>query len=132
MEPFEVLLPRDLRRLRTLREELRSWLDVVDVPPEERDAVVLAVHEAAANAIEHAGARVLVRGARDEDKIILVVTNEGRWVGSRPADDLTRGRGLTLMHELMSNLDISRQPDRTVVRMRLDLRAADGERLAPR
>jgi len=125
VEPFEASLPRDLRRLRALREKLRSWLEEVDVPSTEHDAVVLAVHEAAANAIEHAGARVTVRGARDDEKLILVVSNEGRWTGARPTEDLARGRGLTLMHGLMSNLDISRNPGRTTVRMRLDLQPGE-------
>jgi anti-sigma regulatory factor (Ser/Thr protein kinase) len=91
------------------------------VDPTQRDAVVLAVHEAAANAIEHAGATVTIRGARDEDRLIVVVSNEGRWTGSTPTDDLARGRGLTIMDGLMSKLEISRGAGRTTVRMRLDL-----------
>lgn len=122
-------MPRDLRRLRGLRHELGRWLALVEVPEEYRDAVVLAVHEAAANAIEHAGARVTVRGARDEDRVIVVVSNEGRWTGPRPADELGGGHGLTIMQGLMSNLEIARGPSRTTVRMRLDL--ANGRAPAP-
>lgn len=121
MEPFEASFPRDLHRLRTLRRDLRRWLERIDVDPAQRDAVVLAVHEAAANAIEHAGAKVTVRGARDEDRLIVVVSNEGRWTGSSPTHDLARGRGLTIMDGLMSRLEISRGAGRTTVRMRLDL-----------
>ena len=121
VEPFEASFPRDLHRLRGLRRELRTWLERIDVHPAQRDAVVLAVHEAAANAIEHAGAKVTVRGARDQDRLIVVVSNDGRWSGSSPTDDLARGRGLTIMEGLMSNLEISRAAGRTTVRMRLDL-----------
>jgi anti-sigma regulatory factor (Ser/Thr protein kinase) len=121
VEPFEASFPRDLHRLRGLRRDLRKWLERVDVDPTQRDAVVLAVHEAAANAIEHAGATVTIRGARDEDRLIVVVSNEGRWTGSTPTDDLARGRGLTIMDGLMSKLEISRGAGRTTVRMRLDL-----------
>jgi anti-sigma regulatory factor (Ser/Thr protein kinase) len=121
VEPFAASFPRDLQRLRGLRRELSGWLDRVDVPPTQRDAVVLAVHEAAANAIEHADAKVTVRGARDEDRLIVVVSNEGRWTGSSPTDDLERGRGLTIMQGLMSKLEISRAAGTTTVRMRLDL-----------
>jgi serine/threonine-protein kinase RsbW len=121
VEPFEASFPRDLHRLRGLRRDLRRWLERVDVDPAQRDAVVLAVHEAAANAIEHAGAKVTVRGARDDDRLIVVVSNEGRWTGSSPTDDLARGRGLTIMDGLMSKLEISRGASRTTVRMRLDL-----------
>lgn len=123
--PFEASLPRDLARLRGLRQDLRRWLDAIGVPTEQREAVVLAVHEASANAIEHAGAGVLVKGARDRDKLILFVSNEGRWTGSRPSEELERGRGLTLMQALMSNLEISRRSGHTTIRMRLELGAAE-------
>ena len=121
VEAFESFLPRDLSRLRGLRHDLGSWLDDNDVGPEQRDAVILAVHEAAANAIQHAGSQVVVSGSRDGDEVSVVVRNTGRWTGSRPNVELARGRGLTIMHGLMSNLEISRQPDGTTVRMRLEL-----------
>lgn len=125
MEPFESYLPRDLHRLRALRRDLAGWLDRTGVPPEKRDAIVLAVHEAAANAIQHAGSRVTVRGARDEDKVIVVVSNSGRWSGGKVEAEIDRGRGLTIMRGLMSHLDVSRMPDQTTIRMRLDLDAGD-------
>jgi anti-sigma regulatory factor (Ser/Thr protein kinase) len=107
-------------RLRELRHDLAGWLDSVGVTDDRRDAVVLAVHEAAANAIEHACSRVTIRGARDDDKLIVVVTNNGRWRGPAP-DELARGRGLTVMRGLVSQLEISTEPDRTSVRMRMDI-----------
>ena len=118
MEPFEASLPPDLARLRALRRGLGDWLDRIGASSDQRDAVVLAIHEAAANAIEHAKGRVTVRGARDEEKLLLVVSNTGRWKGSEPSD-IGLG-GLTLMRALMSNLEIHVEPDRTTVRMRLD------------
>ena len=118
MEPFEASLPPDLARLRPLRSALGYWLDKIGASSEQRDAVVLAIHEAAANAIEHANGRVTVRGARDEEKLLLVVSNTGRWKGSLPSD-MGMG-GLTLIRALMSNLEIHVEPDRTTVRMRLD------------
>jgi len=118
VEPFEASLPPDLERLRALRRELGDWLDKVGASSDQRDAVVLAIHEAAANAIEHANGRVTVRGAGDEDKLLLVVSNTGRWKGSGPSDGGVGG--LTLMRALMSNLEIHVEPERTTVRMRLD------------
>lgn len=104
--------------MRPLRHELGGWLDRVGASNEQRDAVTLAIHEAVANAIGHANGRVTVRGVRDEEKLLLVVSNTGRWKGSRPSD---RGLGgLTLMRALMSNLEIHVEPERTIVRMRLD------------
>jgi anti-sigma regulatory factor (Ser/Thr protein kinase) len=120
MEPFEASLPPDLSRLRGLRHDLAAWLDSIEVDAYRRDAVVLAVHEAAANGIEHANGRVTVRGSRDEDKLLLVVSNSGRWTGPRPGE-LNRGRGLTLMRALLSRMEIGVEPDGTTVRMRMDL-----------
>ena len=120
MEPFHVSLPPDLSRLQGLRHDLDAWLGKVEVEGDQRDAAVLAVHEAAANAIEHAGGRVTVRGARDEDKVLLVVSNTGRWKEPRSSES-SRGRGLTLMRALMSKLEVHVDPEATTVRMRIDL-----------
>jgi serine/threonine-protein kinase RsbW len=120
MEPFEASLPPDLSRLRGLRHDLADWLDTVGVDTYRRDAVVLAVHEAAANGIEHANGRVTIRGTRDEDKLLLVVSNSGRWRGPRPPEP-QRGRGLDLMRALLSRMEIRVDPDGTTVRMRMDL-----------
>ena len=127
MEPFEASLPPDLTRLRGLRHELAAWLDRVGVSPRDRDSVVLAIHEAAANGIEHACGRVVVRGARDGDKLLLIVTNTGRWLG-RVQTSGRAGGGLSLMQSLMSQLDIAVGEGRTTVRMRIDLDAQDSER----
>jgi anti-sigma regulatory factor (Ser/Thr protein kinase) len=87
-----------------------------------RDEIILATHEAAANAIEHArmGTEVSVRGVRDADKVIIVVANSGEWTEPRSLDE-RRGRGLTLITKLMSDLEIQAKSQRTVVRMRKDL-----------
>jgi anti-sigma regulatory factor (Ser/Thr protein kinase) len=119
VEPFEASLPPDLSRLRGLRHDIAAWLDGIGVPADRRDGVVLAVHEAAANAIEHATGRVTVRGASDGDKLLLVVSNSGRWRGPRSVD-AARGRGLTIMRALMTNLEIRTDPEGTTVRMRMD------------
>src|SRR5437879_2018753 len=55
MEAFELRIPPDMSELRPMRDALGSWLDGLDSGEEMRAAVVLAAHEAAANAIEYAG-----------------------------------------------------------------------------
>lgn len=122
MEPFEAILPPDLSRLRGLRHELADWLEAVGVASDDRDSAVLAIHEAAANGIEHATGRVTVRGARSGDKLLLVVSNDGQWRG-RHARDEERGRGIGLMRALTSQLEIRTGPEGTAIRMNLDLRA---------
>jgi anti-sigma regulatory factor (Ser/Thr protein kinase) len=120
VEPFEASLPPDLTRLRELRRDLAGWLERVGINGADRDAIVLATHEAAANGIQHAAARVVVRGVRDEEKLLVVVSNSGRWRGG-PWDRVRTGSGLTVMRGLMSRLDINVGEGRTTVRMRMDL-----------
>jgi len=117
-------LALDLFLLRGLRRELAAWLARTRVIGEAREEIILATHEAAANAIEHArsGSEVTVRGVRDASKVVVVVTNSGRWKEPRPFDE-KRGRGLTLMRRLMSDLEIQVRSQRTTVRMRKDLSA---------
>jgi anti-sigma regulatory factor (Ser/Thr protein kinase) len=124
VEPFEASLPPDLSRLRGLRHDVAAWLDSIGVPADHRDGVVLAVHEAAANAIEHSTGRVTVRGAHDGEKLLLVVSNSGRWRGPRSVDE-ARGRGLSIMRALMTNLEIRTDPEGTTVRMRMDFPSRD-------
>lgn len=88
------------------------------------DDIILATHEAAANAIEHAqmGTEVTIRGVRDEGKVVIVVANSGKWKKPRSMEEM-RGRGLILMKQLMSDLEIQAKSQRTVVRMKKDLSA---------
>jgi len=127
MEAFEASLRLDLSLLRGLRRQLQSWLAEIGVPADDAaEDVVLATHEAAANAIEHAefGTEVTIRGTRDDDQVIVVVTNAGEWKRPRSVDE-SRGRGLVLMENLMSEVDIRARSKVTVVRMCKDLSLRD-------
>jgi serine/threonine-protein kinase RsbW len=122
MEAFEASLRLDLSLLRGLRRQLQSWLAEIGVPDDAAEDVVLATHEAAANGIEHAefGTEVTIRGTRDDDQLIVVVTNSGPWKRPRSMDE-SRGRGLVLMENLMSEVDIQARSKVTAVRMCKDL-----------
>jgi anti-sigma regulatory factor (Ser/Thr protein kinase) len=118
-----------------MRRELVAWLSQVQVGAGITDEIILATHEAAANAIEHArmGTEVTIRGVRDESNVVIVVANHGRWKEPRSLDEM-RGRGLTVMKQLMSDLEIQVRSKRTVVRMRRDLSVSptgmQGDRVA--
>jgi serine/threonine-protein kinase RsbW len=105
-----------------LRRQLAVWLEQVGVTDEVRNDVILATHEAAANAIEHAqfSTEVTVSLVHDEGKLLVIVTNRGVWKRPR-STDYTRGRGLALMQALMSNVEIQVRNRGTVLRMRKDL-----------
>jgi anti-sigma regulatory factor (Ser/Thr protein kinase) len=84
------------------------WLDGQGAPPEVGAEVALAVHEAAANAVEHAYPRgageLMVRARHDDGRLVVVVEDEGDWRPPSRTDQ--RGRGLTLMHGLMDDVEI--------------------------
>jgi anti-sigma regulatory factor (Ser/Thr protein kinase) len=79
----------------------------------------LATHEAAANAVEHAQAGVVVTVSRDGNRVTVVVRNAGGW--NEPDGDKYRGRGLILMRGLMSLVEVGSRPDGSVIRMQLVL-----------
>ena len=97
------------------------------------EAASVAVVEACLNAMEHGGGGVTVRltgeAGHDGGRSKMVVEVEDRGVGFDPATAprnnasqvlgcaSKRGWGLTLIHELMDNVEIESRPGRTVVRM---------------
>ncbi len=121
MEPFTATLEHDVSLLRGLRHSLSSWLEMSGVAAEARAGIVLATHEAAANALRHGEGThspVTVTARPDgEGSLMVVVRNDGSW--KEPAPEPEReGRGLPLMRGLMS--DVAVYPG-TSVRMRKDL-----------
>ena len=88
--------------------------------------MLVAVTEAAANAIEHAYGpadetfEIEAEAASDGD-VALVVRDHGRW---RPPRGHNRGRGTLLMQELMDDFEVTTSDRGTEVRMRRRLERA--------
>ncbi|TMK24870.1 MAG: hypothetical protein E6G62_07070 [Actinobacteria bacterium] len=110
----------------SLRRTLARWLVRRGVSPESRFDVIVAVSEAAANAIEHA------YGLRDatftvecehseEDEVRVTVRDTGRWRESTRGD---RGRGLMIMRELMDSAEVEHGEGGTAVTL---VRRVDAE-----
>jgi anti-sigma regulatory factor (Ser/Thr protein kinase) len=96
-----------------LRRSLTAWLDLASPSSDVRDSVLLATHEAAANAMVHGEAEspVTVSASKNDDGGFTVeVTNHGRWKEPEVGHS---GRGFPMMVELMSEVAV-----RTNVRMR--------------
>jgi anti-sigma regulatory factor (Ser/Thr protein kinase) len=81
--------------------------------------VLVAVGEAAANAIEHAygpsDASFRLNAAVEDGDVVIEIRDEGRW---RPARGAHRGRGLGMMRELMDDVQVDSDEGGTLVRMR--------------
>jgi anti-sigma regulatory factor (Ser/Thr protein kinase) len=110
---FAVTLVHGPTELRGLRRLLIGWLEQTDTSADVREAVMLATHEAAANAISHGEpeAPVTVSAVQDDDGSFTVeVTNHGGWKQPKRGRN---GRGLLLITQLMADVGI-----RTSVRMR--------------
>jgi serine/threonine-protein kinase RsbW len=118
---FSHTFPAAPAELAGLRERLRLWLELCAVPENVERGVVLAVSEAAANAVEHGyrcdGAGLVTVMARHaDDRLEITVRDEGTWnEGSRTTD---RGRGLQIIRAIVEELSIGQEEGATVLRMR--------------
>ena len=113
MTAFAATLVHGPTELRGLRRLLISWLQQKGASTYVQEAVILATHEAAANAISHGVAEgpVTVSAVQDDDGSFTVeVTNHGGWKQPKPGRN---GRGLLLITKLMADVGI-----RTSIRMR--------------
>jgi anti-sigma regulatory factor (Ser/Thr protein kinase) len=123
--PLRIQLPAIPASLAVIRDHLRSWLPSAAVNPATAADLLLAVGEAASNAVEHA-----VRGAgRDvvvevtaratSTGLALTVRDNGRW-HARPAPG-QRGHGSRLMRALVDTVTITPSPQGTTVEMHKEL-----------
>jgi GAF domain-containing protein/anti-sigma regulatory factor (Ser/Thr protein kinase) len=115
-EPLELRVAAVPDSLATMRRALRSWLLAAGADEDFTYDVLVAVGEAAANAVEHAYGPVdddfVVRAERDGDHCVFTVSDRGSWRSSRGRN---RGRGLALMRELMDDVQVDSGADGTVV-----------------
>ena len=118
---FELRIRAEAEQLQEVRHALGSWLDGHGATPEVGAEIALAVHEAAANVVEHAyragSGELVVRGRTDDGRITVVVEDEGDWRAPSRTDQ--RGRGLALMHGLMDDVEITAGEDGSGTRVTL-------------
>jgi anti-sigma regulatory factor (Ser/Thr protein kinase)/anti-anti-sigma regulatory factor len=123
--------------LAAVRARLDSWLAREGLSEDDRYDLLIAVNEAASNAVEHAYASAsagtvhIDAEARPDGRVVVVVADHGCW--HVPAPTLsTRGRGLLLMRENVDEVLVDRQPDGTTVTLVLTPgRRSRGTFLAP-
>jgi anti-anti-sigma factor len=122
---FALALPAESHALVTLRRQLRRWLADRHVDPDTSQDIVLACNEAAANVIEHAygpgDASFDVEADLADGTVTIVVRDTGRWRPPRGGD---KGRGLAMMRALVDQVDVTKSPHGTEVRLRRHLGTA--------
>jgi PAS domain S-box-containing protein len=129
-QPFSAELPTDATQLAVLRARLRPWLRSQGLDEQTSHDVLVAVGEAAANAIEHPrepqGAVFHVDGRVEHGDLVIRVSDTGRW--REPSLPTERGRGLSFMRRLMSDVEVhdNERGTEIVLRRNLRVRAAPG------
>jgi PAS domain S-box-containing protein len=122
-QPLALSLPAEPEALAGLRRRLARFLQAAGATAQERYEITLTISEAAGNAIEHAygpgDARFEVQARLEDGDVVVAVSDRGRWRDRRGEH---RGRGLRIIEGLMDQVQVSREPDGTTVRMRRRLR----------
>ena len=127
--PLAVDLVADSTVLRDVRRLVRDWARSAALDADTTDDLLLAVGEAAANAVEHAYGGTPGRLRVDAtvvggERVAVTVADEGRW-RTAPADPGFRGRGLQLLRELSAgSVAVERGTQGTVVRLAIPLSTA--------
>jgi PAS domain S-box-containing protein len=122
---FRRVFPARPEELRELRAALRAWLTERQIGHPMLSAVLLAVGEACANAIEHAylGSEpgdVSVEIEEDAERSLVVVVRDfGRL--RQPWKSTDRGRGTAIMSQLVTDFSRDSTPTGTTVRFRLSM-----------
>lgn len=105
-----------------LRREIRAFLERLRLDGGRVDDVVLAVGEAAGNAVEHAyrgnDGSVRLRAYVADNQLIVEVRDSGRW---QLGGDPQRGRGLGIMRALVDRVSIESTRSGTNVRLEVCL-----------
>jgi anti-anti-sigma factor len=129
-EPLAVTIDGAVEQLAPMRTALRSWLVGAGATAAETADVLIAVGEACANAVEHAGPRragpVDVRARMVGAEAVLTVRDRGTW--RPPSARADRGHGLRLMRLLMDAVEVTPAEDGTHVQLRLALAQAPAGR----
>ena len=91
------------------------------------DDLTLAVYEALADVVEHAyppdhpDPTMRLHAWVDHQQLLITISDHGRW-RSPPPHPGYRGRGLTMMRSLTTELHLHPSPDGTTVQLRAPLR----------
>ena len=115
---FSVRLPTDAHSVPLVRGLLRQALEYLDVVEDGVEEIVLALTEACANVVQHAGdhEEYQVDVAIDDLMCRISVLDFGDGFDPEAAQEAARtavtgGRGLLLMHALVDRLDFVQDPD---------------------
>ena len=110
-----LFLPRDAASVPITRQVLDGCLETLGVTADTRTDIALALSEACANVVLHAGAadEYEVMARADDDRCVIEVVNTGSGAASMgpPSDPVPltaeRGRGLKIIDAVTDNLRLT-------------------------
>ncbi len=117
---FRHQFPADTGQLSDLRRHLGAWLSERGIGDVLRNDMLLAIGEAATNAVEHAYGNdglgtVTIDLANNDDEVIVSVIDNGLWIP--PVPDPRRGRGTRIMEAIATHFERATGPEGTTVTM---------------
>lgn len=126
-EPLRARVPAVPDALGAMRTRVRGWAALAGLPAELVEDLLLALGEAAANAIDHAypagGGDFDYEVATTATGVRAVVRDRGRW-RPEPADRGHRGRGLQIIRAVARRVGFHRGDGGTTVEFDLAARPA--------
>ena len=110
--------------LAPLREIVRARARGAGLPPHRVVDLVLAVGEATANTVRHAGGAGTLRIWQDETEIVCEVSDGGSMKDPqagrrRPAAGTRGGQGLWIIHQACDQVEVTSGDTGTVLRMHM-------------
>ena len=101
---FKFALLPDASRLSDFRRALSDWLRGHPIEPSLRNDLLIAAHEAVANAIEHAGSRaeIQIHATLEVGAVHIEIQDKGTWKHPTTEQAYERGRGLALIAALVT------------------------------
>jgi serine phosphatase RsbU (regulator of sigma subunit)/anti-sigma regulatory factor (Ser/Thr protein kinase) len=107
------------RSLLPIRRAVSRWLEDLEVQDGLAKEIVMAVHEASANVVEHAygpmGGTITITATYEGGQVEVLIRDSGTWRGSSRGD---RGNGLRLMRGLMDAVTVDTSEGGTSVTLR--------------
>ena len=116
--PLWLALPAVPESVGEARHALRVWLQNLVLTTEERDGILLALSEAATNAVRHAYPRgsgteaVRISAEIDGGRLLVTTEDDGVGIATLPTDP-GLGMGLPLLGTLTEAVAFISEPDRT-------------------
>lgn len=137
-EFLHLAVPADPAHLPALRQQVRRCIAGLSIPPHQQSETVLAVYEAAANAVQHAyrpgqPGSIELTIWTEPDALCIQICDHGHWRPPQPEPTASgHGLGITLMRRLVDCVFIEHGAGGTRVLLRHPIGTPDRDQPSSR